>query len=164
MKLSLFLLLHTAVAFAPSQRPRAGAASRAALAAYGGDGGVDVAAGRGSALWGVNLYFGFDWLLAPLGLDNDFNPATRTTVALGRVLAGRGGCRPPPRRSDDTDGGRAARARHAHRRGSNSRTPSTSAPRAATAPRPDWLAERELGGAVGAAAARCGSPSARLAI
>lgn len=43
-----------------------------------------------SLLWGLNLYLGFDWFLAPLGLDNDFNPATRTTVALGRLLAGRG--------------------------------------------------------------------------
>lgn len=43
----------------------------------------------GSLLWTLNLYFGFDWLLAPVGLDNDFNPATRSTVALGRLLAGR---------------------------------------------------------------------------
>lgn len=55
-----------------------------------GDGGGDGAAIAGSLLWGLNLYFGFDWLLAPVGLDNDFNPATRTTVALGRLLAGRG--------------------------------------------------------------------------
>ena len=105
MKLSLFLLLHTAVAFAPSQRPRAGA--RPALAAYGGDGGVDVAAVAGSALWGVNLYFGFDWLLAPLGLDNDFNPATRTTVAAlkgffrgGRITSATGSAGVAPPRSD----------------------------------------------------------------
>lgn len=51
---------------------------------------VDLTFAGASLLWALNFYFGFDWLLAPLGLDNDFNPATRTTVALGRLLAGRG--------------------------------------------------------------------------
>ncbi len=44
----------------------------------------------GSLLWGVNLYYGFDWILAPLGtgLDSDFNAAYRTATFLGKVLAG----------------------------------------------------------------------------
>mmetsp|Transcript_42591 Transcript_42591/g.43159 ORF Transcript_42591/g.43159 Transcript_42591/m.43159 type:complete len:321 (-) Transcript_42591:212-1174(-) len=52
--------------------------------------GIEIDAGviAGSFLWGLNLYFGFDWLLAPLNLDNDFNPAARTTVAIGRLLDG----------------------------------------------------------------------------
>lgn len=45
----------------------------------------------GSLLWGLNFYYGFDWILAPLGtnLDSDFNPAYRTATFLGNVLAGR---------------------------------------------------------------------------
>ncbi len=44
----------------------------------------------GSFLWGLNLYYGFDWILAPLGtgLDSDFNAAYRTATFLGKVLAG----------------------------------------------------------------------------
>ncbi len=141
MKLSLFLLLHTAVAFAPSQRPRAGASP--ALAAYGGDGGVDVAAVAGSALWGVNLYFGFDWLLAPLGLDNDFNPATRTTVALGRLLAGRG-LQAAAAPIVDTDGERPELGTRIGA-GANLAYAVDVGAAGGDGAAPDWLAERELG-------------------
>ena len=41
----------------------------------------------GGLAWALNLYLGFDWLLAPLGLENDFRPGDRATVALGRALA-----------------------------------------------------------------------------
>ena len=45
----------------------------------------------GSFLWSLNFYFGFDWLLAPLGagLDSDFNPAYRTATFLGSLQAGK---------------------------------------------------------------------------
>lgn len=45
----------------------------------------------GSFLWGLNFYYGFDWLLAPLGtgLDSDFNPAYRTATFVGSLLAGK---------------------------------------------------------------------------
>mmetsp|Transcript_45750 Transcript_45750/g.89405 ORF Transcript_45750/g.89405 Transcript_45750/m.89405 type:complete len:313 (+) Transcript_45750:156-1094(+) len=44
----------------------------------------------GSFLWTLNFYYGFDWLLAPLGtgLDSDFNPAYRTATFFGSILAG----------------------------------------------------------------------------
>lgn len=45
----------------------------------------------GSVLWGLNFYYGFDWLLAPLGtgLDSDFNPAYRTSTFVGSLLEGK---------------------------------------------------------------------------
>ena len=45
----------------------------------------------GSVLWGLNFYYGFDWLLAPLGtgLDSDFNPAYRTSTFVGSLLDGK---------------------------------------------------------------------------
>lgn len=45
----------------------------------------------GSFLWGLDFYYGFDWVLAPLGtgLDSDFNPAYRTATFFGRVFAGK---------------------------------------------------------------------------
>ena len=167
MKLFTFLVLHAALAFAPSQRPRPRAGSRSsgiksdlpsaragvgaragastALAAYG-DGGVDFAAAAGSVLWGINLYFGFDWLLAPLGLDNDFNPATRTTVALGRLLAGRG-LQAAAAPIIDTDGERpelgtriGTGANLAYAVDVNDAGSGGGGGGA-----PDWLAERELG-------------------
>jgi len=44
----------------------------------------------GSFLWALDFYYGFDWLLAPLGtgLDSDFNPAYRTATFFGSILAG----------------------------------------------------------------------------
>ena len=45
----------------------------------------------GSVFWALNFYYGFDWLLAPLGtgLDNDFNPAYRTATFFGSLGAGK---------------------------------------------------------------------------
>lgn len=53
---------------------------------------VDAGFVGGSLLWGVNIYLGIDWLLAPLGvgLDSDFNPATRATTFLGKLTSGVG--------------------------------------------------------------------------
>lgn len=45
----------------------------------------------GSFLWALNFYYGFDWILAPLGTgwDSDFNPSYRTATFLGSLLAGK---------------------------------------------------------------------------
>ncbi|CAJ1923411.1 unnamed protein product [Cylindrotheca closterium] len=52
----------------------------------------DVDAGfiGGSVLWAMNGYLGIDWLLAPIGvgLDSDFNPATRATTFFGKISSG----------------------------------------------------------------------------
>ncbi len=42
-------------------------------------------------MWGLNFYYGFDWLLAPLGtgLDSDFNPAYRTATFAGSLMGGK---------------------------------------------------------------------------
>ena len=52
---------------------------------------VDPSFVAGSFAWGLNFYFGFDWLLAPLGtgLDSDFNPAYRTATLVGSLLGGK---------------------------------------------------------------------------
>ena len=51
---------------------------------------VDVGFVGGSVLWALNGYLGIDWLLAPIGvgLDSDFNPATRATTFLGKITSG----------------------------------------------------------------------------
>ena len=52
---------------------------------------VDLEAVFRSVVWGLDLYLGVDWMLAPFGTgwESDFNPATRTASFLGKLFSGR---------------------------------------------------------------------------
>ena len=53
--------------------------------------GVDLDSVFRSLVWGLDLYLGVDWMLAPFGTgwESDFNPATRTASFLGKLFSGR---------------------------------------------------------------------------